>query len=410
MTPPETSGEARPLMSERRVALLCALLAMVGSVSLGLFTPAMPLLVQAFDSTDSVVKMTISFYFAGFAVAQLVCGPLSDGFGRKPVIIAFMGVYVLASLVALLSPTMEVLIAARFVQGIGGAAGVAISRALVRDLFTGEAAARIMSTVVILMGLAPPLAPTLGGLLMMSFGWHAIFIAMLLAGLFIVMAVHLWLAETVTRDPSRIRPSALARSYATLLRNSYFMASSITFAGSMGALYTQLTLLPFILMDRVGMTPVEYGLGMLMQSGFFFLGSVALRIMMMRVSSVTMVPVGLCFIGTGSILTATLLHIYEPGFLLVMMPIGIYTFGIPMVMPAMSTAAMAPFPHIAGSASALLGFMQMSGGLVGGLISTFFTDQVIGLTVTVPIFGLISILSYLFWRRLPEPVVPARPS
>lgn len=406
---PEPAVEIRPVMSENRVALLCALMVMVGPASLSLFTPAMPDLVRAFGTTDAAVKMTMSLYFAGFAAAQLVCGPLSDGLGRKPIIVAFMGIYVLASLAALLAPSVEMLIAARFVQGIGGAAGVAISRALVRDLFTSEASARIMNLITILMGLGPALAPSLGGLMVVYLGWQSVFAAMLVAGLLIIVLLHLFLVETVVRDTSRIRPRALLASYRTLLTSPYFIAAGLTVGGAMGALYTQATLLPFILMNRVGMTAAEYGVGMLMQSGCFFMGSIITRMLMAHLTSLRVVMVGLACIAVGSVLTATLLHIYEPTFLLVMVPIGIYVLGIPMVMPGMSTAALQPYPHMAGAASALMGFMQMGGGLIGGVISAAFTDQVFGLTVVVPLFGIVAIASFWIWTRLAMPAEPQMP-
>src|SRR5690606_7406255 len=118
-----------------RVGLVGALIVAIGPISLALFTPAMPALVAVFGTTEAMVKLTLSFYFAGFAVAQLVCGPLSDGFGRKPVTLAFMLIYLGASVFAVLAPTIELLIAARFLQGVGAAVGVSVSRALVRDLF-----------------------------------------------------------------------------------------------------------------------------------------------------------------------------------------------------------------------------------------------------------------------------------
>src|SRR5690606_2781124 len=115
-----------------------AMLVAVGPVSLALYTPAMPQIVEAFGTTESAVKMTLSLYFAGFAFSQLICGPLSDGLGRKPVTFAFMAIYAAASFIALLAPSVEMLIFARFLQGFGAAVGVAVSRALVRDLFTHE--------------------------------------------------------------------------------------------------------------------------------------------------------------------------------------------------------------------------------------------------------------------------------
>lgn len=392
-------------MSERRVGLIGALLVAVGPVSMALFTPAMPELVQAFGTTEAAVKMTLSLYFAGFAFAQLFCGPLSDGFGRKPITLVFMGIYLLASVLALLAPTIEALIAARFLQGVGSAVGVAIARAIVRDLFTSERSARIMNLIGLILGIGPAFAPTLGGITMELFGWHAIFVLMIIFGIVIVTAAQLWLVETVRRDLSRIRPRELVRSYRTLFGDGYFMSSSLVLAGAIGALYTQATVLPFILMSRVGLTPTEYGFGMLMQSGMFFAGSLVVRSLMGRFGAYRLVPVGLACIAMGSIGMAVLLRVVEPTFLTVMGPVAFYAFGIAFVMPAMSTASLAPYPLIAGAAASLSGFLQMGGGLAGGLLIALFANPVTAMATVIPLMGLMAILSWLVWSRLPEPAL-----
>jgi MFS transporter, DHA1 family, multidrug resistance protein len=392
-------------MSERRVGLIGALLVAVGPVSMALFTPAMPELVQAFGTTEAAVKMTLSLYFAGFAFAQLFCGPLSDGFGRKPITLVFMGIYLLASVLALLAPTIEALIAARFLQGVGSAVGVAIARAIVRDLFTSERSARIMNLIGLILGIGPAFAPTLGGITMELFGWHAIFVLMIIFGVVIVTAAQLWLVETVRRDLSRIRPRELVRSYRTLFGDGYFMSSSLVLAGAIGALYTQATVLPFILMSRVGLTPTEYGFGMLMQSGMFFAGSLVVRSLMGRLGAYRLVPVGLACIAMGSIGMAVLLRVVEPTFLTVMGPVAFYAFGIAFVMPAMSTASLAPYPLIAGAAASLSGFLQMGGGLAGGLLIALFANPVTAMATVIPLMGLMAILSWLVWSRLPEPAL-----
>ncbi|WP_163265305.1 multidrug effflux MFS transporter [Chelativorans alearense] len=404
---------AAPIMSERRVSMIGAMLVAVGPVSMALYTPAMPQIVEAFGSTEAAVKMTLSLYFAGFAVSQLFCGPLSDGFGRKPVTFAFMGIYALASLLAVLAPSVEVLIAARFLQGFGAAVGVAVARAVVRDLFTHEQSARIMNLMGIILAIGPALSPTIGGLTMELAGWHAIFLIMLAAGFVIVLVVRFWMRETVSRDLSRISPRGLMRAYGTLLKSPYFMTSSMVIAGSVGALYTQATVLPFILMGRVGLSPSEFGVGMLMQSGMFFVGSLTVRFLMRRVSAYRLVPVGLGFIAIGGTLLAYLLNAAPPTFLSVMGPVGFYAIGISFVMPAMMTASLAPFPHIAGAAAALAGFMQMGGGLVGGSIAALIGEPVFAISVVVPTMGAMAIVAWLLWRRLPEPaqasVVPVVP-
>src|SRR5919197_122511 len=119
MTLASQDHAARPTMSENRVGMIGALLSVVGPLSMSLFTPAMPEIVHAFGTTEAAIKMTLSLYFAGFAFAQLVCGPLSDGFGRKPVIYGFMTIYLVATVTALLAPSIHVLIAARILQGVG---------------------------------------------------------------------------------------------------------------------------------------------------------------------------------------------------------------------------------------------------------------------------------------------------
>ncbi len=395
-----------PVMTERRVSLIGALLVAIGPVSMALFTPAMPEIVHAFGTTEAAVKMTLSLYFAGFAFAQLVCGPLSDGFGRRPITIAFMAIYLAASVFALLAPTIEMLIAARFLQGIGAAVGVAVSRALVRDLFTNERSARIMNLIGIILAVGPAFAPTLGGLTMELFGWHAIFLLMVAMGITVVAVTIFCMRGTVVRDLSRISPSALASSYGALLANRYFMLSSLVIAGTSGALYAQATVLPFIMMNRVGLTPSQFGVGMLAQSGMFFAGSLVVRALMGRFGAFRLVPVGLVFVGAGSLALAVVLRLQEPTFVNVMGPVGLFAFGIAFVMPAMMTAAMAPFPHRAGAASALMGFLQMGVGLLGGSAAALIGEPVAALAAIIPLMGLIAILSWLAWRTLPEPALP----
>ncbi len=402
---PQFGTVTSPSMSERRVALIGAVLVAIGPSSMALFTPAMPEIVRAFGTTDQMVKLTLTFYFAGFAFAQLICGPLSDGWGRRPVTITFMGIYCGASAIALVAPNIETLVFARFMQGVGAAAGVAISRAVVRDLFTRDQSARIMNLIGMILAVAPAVAPTLGGLTMELFGWHAIFVLMFAAGAGIAITVYVSLRETVTRDLSRIQPKALIRSYSTLLKSRYFLYSAIVVGGTTGALYAQATALPFILMNRVGMTPSQFGFGMLMQSGSYFVGNLVVRALMKRMHAHALVPIGLCGTAIGITSLFFMLHIYEPSYLSVMVPIGISTFGMAFIMPAMTTASLAPFPQIAGAASAMAGFFQMGSGMLGGLIIALMPSPVTGLATIIPIMGVISIVAWFLWRRLPEPVL-----
>ena len=400
-----THSPPNPVMSARRVSLLGALLVAIGPISMALYTPAMPAIVEAFGSTESAVKMTLVLYFGGFACSQLVAGPLSDALGRKPVIFLFMAIYLLGSLLAMLAPTVDTLMVARFVQGVGASVGVAISRAVVRDLFTGDDSSRIMNLIGIILALGPAISPTLGGLLMEAFGWRSTFVAMFAFGVLSMLALALFMRETVVRDRSKLQVGALVRSYATLLTNRHFLTTTGVVAGAVGAIYAQATFLPFILMNRVGLTPSQYGLGMLMQSGSFFVGALTARMLMSRMSAYRLVPIGLTLIAFGAC-GIFLLNFWEPSFLRVMGPVAPYAFGIAFVMPAMSTAALAPFRRNAGAASALMGFSQMGAGLAIGMLGAWLGNPVLAMANLVPAMGLSACVAYIFYRRHPHLAEP----
>ena len=393
--------ETSQRMSTRQVSLLGAFFIAVGPIAMALYTPAMAEVVTAYDTTNSLVKLTLTLYFAGFASAQLIAGPMSDALGRRPVIIGFMAIFLVGSLLALFAPTVEVLMIARFIQGIGASAGVAISRALVRDMFEGDESSRIMNLMGIILATAPALAPTLGGVLVIYAGWRSVFVAMILFGTAVILAAIWSLKETVVPDRSKLNVRSLGRSYLTLLLNGHFMATSMTIAGAVGAIYALATMLPFILMQQLGLSPTQFGLGMLMQSGSFFLGSLIFRPMMKRYSAYQMVAPGLMLIAVGSVIALTLL-VGELSFLRVMTPVALYAFGIAFVMPAMSTAALAPFPQIAGAASSLTGFMQMGAGLLVGSLAGFFANPTQALAILLPMMGAVACLSYIIYRKHPH--------
>lgn len=410
------SSARSPLMSERRTSLIGGCLVAIGPISLALYTPAMPTLVAEFGTTDSLIKLTLAVYFAGFALTQLVCGPVSDAFGRRITTLAFIAIYLAGSSVAVLAPNVETLLAARLLQGIGASVGVATSRAIVRDQFTGETSSRIMNTIGIILAIGPAVSPTIGGLLLALAGWQAIFVGMLVCGLVVVGVTLGFMRETVVPDPSRIRPVAIVRSYRQLVTNRHFMATSLTVAGSVGALYTLATVLPFVLIDRAGLTPTQFGVGMLAQSGMFFSGSLAVRFLMPQTGAHRLVPVGLGFIAAGSLSLAVSIAVVPVSYLSIMGPVGLYAFGIAFVMPAMTTASLAPFPHMAGAAAAMTGLIQMGAGLVGGVIAAAIGEPVLATQIVVPGLGVIAIGAYAVYRAYPHvagpeprPQVPAPP-
>src|SRR5699024_11138439 len=224
-------------MTELKVTLIGALLTAIGPLSLALYTPAMPVMVAYFDSTNAVIQLTVTVYFFGFALTQLVCGPLSDGLGRRPVILGFTLLYVLASFAILMSSTIEIMLVGRFLQGVGAAAGVAIARAIVRDVFAKARAIQLMSLWRLFSATAPAIAPMVGGITLEVAPWQTLF-AMMAGVRLLIMGVTVFsLQETVRRDLTRSRPRALLRAYAILLTHRYFMLASMVIACSIGAIY-----------------------------------------------------------------------------------------------------------------------------------------------------------------------------
>ncbi|MFG1479857.1 multidrug effflux MFS transporter [Xanthobacter sp. V4C-4] len=388
-----------PMMSQVRVAVIGALMVMLGPISLAMYTPAMPTLVTAFDTTPAAVKMTLTVFFLGFAFSQLVCGPLSDAFGRRPVALGFFSVYLLGSLVATWAPSMGWLIVGRGLQGIGCAAGIAISRAIVRDQYAGPASAHIMNLIGTMLAIGPAVSPTLGGLILGLAGWHMIFMGMAAYGVVLVVLLAFFVPETNrARDAALAAPLGIARSYAQLLADRTFMRASLVLGGGLGAIYTLSALLPFVLIQQVGLSPTEFGLAMLVQTGSFLFGTLVAGRLLKRMSAMAIVPVGLALVAAGAVGFGVGLRLLPTVPATVMAPVGLWACGIAMLLPGCTTAALAGFPRIAGAASALMGFMQIGGGFLGTVVAVLFPSPLGALATLVPAMALVALGGHVLLR------------
>ncbi len=385
-------------MSRKRTAILGALLTALAPISMSIYTPAMPELTRVFATNEAAIKLSLSLYFAGFAVAQLIAGPASDAFGRKSASLAFLSIFLGGGLLAIFSPTIEVLLFARLIQGIGASVGMTVARAIVRDQFTGAEASSIMNLIGIMLAVGPAMGPTIGGLSLAAFGWKSVFFLMAGLGGLAIVTVVIFLRETTRPDISLVRPRRLLSAYGTLLTEPRFLLAALVLGGSIGALYAQATMLTFILINTVGMTPTAFGIGMLMQTGAYFFGSIALRYLAPRLGDRRSVMIGLCFSGTGGLLILLSVFLIPPSFLSIMGPVAVATVGIALLTPSMVTAALAPFPHIAGSASAMMGFIQMGSGFAGGAAAALIGSPLTGFGIIIPLMEFLAVASYFGFR------------
>lgn len=395
-TPPIAVLPTAPLMTEREVSVLGGMMVMLGPISLSLYTPALPALVVAFGTSIATVKLTLTVFFLGFAVSQLICGPLSDAYGRRPVALGFFGIYLAGSLVAMVAPTIGWLVAGRVLQGIGCAAGIALSRALVRDQYTGQASARVMNLIGTMLAIGPAISPTLGGLLLGAVGWHAIFIVMTGYGLLLVALLALRVPET-NRAPDRrlASPRGVAASYRRLLGDRGFMRAALTAGFTLGGIYTLAALLPFILIEQVGLSPTGFGLAMLMQTGAFMTGTIIARPLLNRFNAQSLILPALGLVLTGAAGLGLGPLVLPLSTASVMLPISFWACGVALLLPGCTTAALAGFGPIAGAASALTGFLQIGSGFVGTSLSVLLPTPLTAMMVLVPGMALIALTAHL---------------
>jgi MFS transporter, DHA1 family, multidrug resistance protein len=383
-------------MSPTRTALLGALIVALGPISLALYTPAMPTLVDAFATDPSTVKLTITLYFLGFAFAQLVCGPLSDAYGRKPVALSFFSIYLVGSVVAVFAPTITWLLVARALQGIGAAAGVATSRAVVRDQYTGQASARIMNLIGLIFAIGPAVSPSIGALLLRTLGWHSIFVLMVVYGLIVVVATIFAISETNPNiNAAAARPKNILRSYAMLARDRTFMRFSLIMSCAFGGLYTLPALLPFVLIGMVGLTPTQYGLATLIQTASYATGNLVTMQLLRRYDAVRLVPWGIAIFAAAAILLGIVPRLLPPSLLTIIGPTALWAFGSAWIVPGATTGALANAGSQAGAASAFMGFLQIGGGLAGTLIAAvLFADAFQALINVMPFLAIAGAIGY----------------
>ena len=389
-------------MSARRTAVIGGLMVTTGPLSLTLYGPALPSIVIDLGTSDAGGKLTMTAYFAAFAISQLICGPLADRYGRRSVGIWFFAVYVIGSLVGALAPTLEVLLLGRLLQGFGVSAGVALSRAMVRDQFTGMDAIRILTLVNLILTVTPAVAPTLGSLVLAVGSWHLMFVAMAGFGL-VVIALLLGAARETLPDTARIplSPGVIAGNYLALLRSPGFLLPAVLLGLAFGGFYGFSALLPFVLIDHIGLTPFQYALVMLIQTGSFIAGNVIAERLTRRIDAAGLIRVGLCCLLVSALGFAVLPRLFPTSVLAVMGPVGFWMLALATIGPSATANAMARFGHIAGAAGALTGFFQMGGGFIASLLAIgLFPDAQVAVTTLMPIIAALALGTALLHLRM----------
>lgn len=388
-------------MSPRRTAIIGGLMVTTGPLSLTLYGPALPSIVTDLATSDAGGKLTMSVYFAAFALSQLICGPLSDRFGRRWVGVSFFAIYVLGSLVGAFAPNLEVLLLGRLLQGFGVSAGVALSRAMVRDQFVGMDAIRILTMVNLILTVAPAVSPTLGSLILLLGSWHLMFLVMAGFGLAIITLLCFGARETLPETArAPLHPGTILANYGRLLVSPDFLLPALVLAMGFGGFYGFSALLPFVLIDAIGLTPFQFAMAMLIQTASFISGNVLAGRLARNFDGPRLILLGLAFLGLGGLGFAVLPRLFPTSMLATMAPVSLWMLALAAIGPSATASAMARYGHIAGSAGALTGFFQMGGGFVASLLAiSLFPDARAAMTTLLPILAALGIAAALLHRR-----------
>jgi DHA1 family bicyclomycin/chloramphenicol resistance-like MFS transporter len=389
----------REALTPLRMTIVGALLIAVGPLSMSLYTPALTLLTGVFSTSEAAIRGTITLYLFGFACAQLICGPLSDRLGRRPVLLGCLVLYILGAAIGGVAGSVGVLATGRLVQGIGACGGVALSRVMVIDRFAGNGAARIISLMSLILSVAPALAPILGGGLITVMSWRFLFALMVLYGAGLFALVWLFPETNISRDPRATKLRSLVVNYATLLTSRRFTSQVALTALTVGGLYTSQALAPFVLMGRLGLSSTMFGLVTASQMLAYLIGSLATTRLLAITSTTRLVQVGAAMVLVAALDLAFGLRVFGLGVVEIIAPLCLWMAGMAFIMPGVTTGALALFPKNAGSASALMGCLQMGMGFAGTAASALFGDAVTALSVVPPLLGVAGVAIYAFANR-----------
>ncbi|WP_017346928.1 Bcr/CflA family multidrug efflux MFS transporter [Pantoea sp. A4] len=382
------------------LVIILGLLAMLMPLSIDMYLPAMPQIAREFAVSAGSVQMTLNLYILGFAIGQLVYGPLADSYGRKPVIVLGTLIFACAAAACALSQSVDYLIAMRFLHGLAAAAASVVINALMRDSYAKEDFSRMMSFVMLVTTIAPLVAPILGGWLLLLWSWHAIFWALSIAGLITTLLVVTQIRETLKPEQrQRFHLRTTLGNFVLLFRHkrvfSYMLASGFSFAG----LFTFLNAGPFVYIEVNHVSPQNFGYYFGLNVVFLFIMTLINSRAVRRVGPLKMFRFGLLvqFITGLWLLLVSALHL---GFIPLVLGVAMFIGCVSTVSSNAMAVVLDEFPHMAGTASSLAGTLRFGvGALVGALLSLVSFDSAWPMVGTIAACATISISLFFYASR-----------
>jgi DHA1 family bicyclomycin/chloramphenicol resistance-like MFS transporter len=351
-------------------SLLAVLIAAtaLGPLSLNIFIPSMPGLLTAFDTDYGTVQLVLTLYLVGLAGAQLVHGPLSDRFGRRPVMLGGLALHLVGSVACLAAPTIGWLIAGRIVQAIGGCVGLVLGRAIVRDLFDRDRTASVLAYITMAMMVAPMLGPTIGGFLDVWFGWRSSFAFVLGVGALLAAATWKWLPETLAQPAEGSGFHTILPDFGRLLRQRVFCGYSLQIACTALTFMAFLGGAPYITVRLLDRPPSDYGLYFIPIAAAYSVANLAAARITPRLGIDRMITLGVLITVAGAMVGVVLHLAGPPSMLTYFGPMTLIAFGHGFCLPTGFAGAVSVEPRLAGAAAGLSGFLQMSTGAAASYV------------------------------------------
>jgi len=368
--------------------LLLGVLVALTALGMDMFLPAVPVLAGALGAEPGAAQHSVTGYLLGLAIGQLAWGPVSDRFGRKPVLLAGLGLFLVSSVCGALADSLPSVIVLRFAQGVGISSGPVLARSIVRDLYAREQAAHLLARMMAVFGIVPVAAPLIGAQALAWQGWPAVFWVYAAIAVALLAAVALGLRETAPAERPSVAPARIAASYAVLFRDARFRAALATM------LFAQMGIIAFVsssavvMVQALRLTPTAFSVLFATVMLGQITGGYAGSRLVPRLGIERMVRLGAALVLASGIALALLALAGAAHWSAIVLPMLAYIFGCAFLIPSATAAALSPFPRMAGSASSLLGALPFGlGALVSAALAAAFDGTARPMAYAIAFFG-----------------------
>jgi DHA1 family bicyclomycin/chloramphenicol resistance-like MFS transporter len=387
-----------PVLAARRsFVLTLGLLTATAALTIDMSLPAIPEMVRSLATDLPRGQLIVGAFMLGMACGQIPAGLFSDRLGRLPVLYAGMSLFALAAIVAALAQSIEVMLAARFVQGMGGASAIVLSRAIVRDISSGKDAARLMSLMTMIFTVAPVVAPTIGALMVAQWGWRAPFAAIAIGGLLILFGVRSNLVETHMPNPEGHPLRQLHRSFATFFRHRQSIFGLLLIVVPPAGFMSVIAVSAALAVEIYGLSVQSYGLVFACAGLSILAGSIVNRFLVQRVDILPLIGVGIALMTLASLQLSLAAWLNDAPFAWIWSCVCLFFFSVPVVMSNAMVLALDPLPRIAGVASSIIGTIQNVVGATGAILgASIYNGTPRNAILIIGCAGLVMLLIFVF--------------